>query len=192
MAKLTAPLLSLNARGKFARTIVFSGWKGEKTARQYVEPANPNTAAQQTVRTSFTDAVNEWHTAGYTADDKTAFNLLATTFADPRSGFNQMVKEFRDCEEAGDTWVSLYDLAVALPGAGAITVTVECASDETAVCYYGTSKTFMPDTDAGAYVGTTWTYTLVGLPSGVKHFLTVKNTKAGSGGRTGIISATTT
>jgi len=50
MAKLTGPLFSLDARGKLGSALVFIGWKGIKTVRQWLKPANPQSAAQGDVR----------------------------------------------------------------------------------------------------------------------------------------------
>ena len=46
MAKVTGPLMSMDASGKFAGALVFSKWKGRPTVRQLVTPANPQNAAQ--------------------------------------------------------------------------------------------------------------------------------------------------
>lgn len=53
MAKINGPLLSLGGKGQIGKAVVFSSWKGIKTARQYVIPANPRTTAQQANRTRF-------------------------------------------------------------------------------------------------------------------------------------------
>lgn len=50
MAKVTGPLLSLDARGKIADAIVFSAWKGVKYVRQWLKPSNPQSAAQGDIR----------------------------------------------------------------------------------------------------------------------------------------------
>lgn len=51
MSKVTAPLLSLDASGKFADTIVFqNGRGGSKIARLKKNPANPKTLGQETQR----------------------------------------------------------------------------------------------------------------------------------------------
>jgi len=50
MAILTGPLMSLDARGKLANALVFIGWKGIKTVRQWVKPANPQSINQGNVR----------------------------------------------------------------------------------------------------------------------------------------------
>lgn len=53
MAKLSGPLLSFGASGAVGKTIVASKWKGVPYMRQYVVPANPQTAAQQLTRKTF-------------------------------------------------------------------------------------------------------------------------------------------
>lgn len=53
MAKITAPLLSMGARGSIGKSMVIASWKGVKYARQHVVPANPRTTAQQANRTRF-------------------------------------------------------------------------------------------------------------------------------------------
>lgn len=42
--------MSMDARGKFAGALVFSGWKGRPCVRQLVTPANPQSANQQIAR----------------------------------------------------------------------------------------------------------------------------------------------
>lgn len=50
MAKVTSPLMSLDASGSIAGAITFSKWKGRNYVRQLVIPANPRTAGQQAAR----------------------------------------------------------------------------------------------------------------------------------------------
>lgn len=50
MAKLTGPLMSLDARGKLGDVLVFMGWKGLKTVRQWLKPSNPKSADQGDIR----------------------------------------------------------------------------------------------------------------------------------------------
>lgn len=57
MAKVSGPLMSMDARGKYGNTLVFSGWKGRPTVRQLVIPTNPQSQSQQ-------DARNRVRTAG--------------------------------------------------------------------------------------------------------------------------------
>ena len=46
MAKVTGPLFSVGARGKFAGALVYSFWKGINVVREYVIPANPQSEDQ--------------------------------------------------------------------------------------------------------------------------------------------------
>jgi len=50
MAKVTGPLMSLDASGGFASTLVFGKWKGRNVVRQLVTPANPQSQNQQDAR----------------------------------------------------------------------------------------------------------------------------------------------
>lgn len=50
MAKVTGPLMSMDASGKFGSAIVFGKWKGRNTVRKLVTPANPMSADQETAR----------------------------------------------------------------------------------------------------------------------------------------------
>jgi len=50
MAKVSGPLFSMEASGKFAGALVFGKWKGRPTVRQLVTPANPMSADQETAR----------------------------------------------------------------------------------------------------------------------------------------------
>ena len=50
MAKVVGPLMSVDARGKIADSLVFMGWKGIKDVRMWLKPAQPNTSKQGDVR----------------------------------------------------------------------------------------------------------------------------------------------
>jgi hypothetical protein len=50
MAKVTGPLMSMDASGKFGGALVFGKWKGRPTVRQLVTPANPQSANQVEAR----------------------------------------------------------------------------------------------------------------------------------------------
>lgn len=88
MAKLSGPLMSLNASGQIGKTITFAGWKGIKTARQYSVPANPQTADQLSQRSLLTAAVEFYRTHLQGADEQAAWNLAALHDPRPLSGFN--------------------------------------------------------------------------------------------------------
>ena len=64
MARVTAPMLSFDARGKIADTLVFSNWRGVAYARRFVIPANPKTTAQVLTRDIFLGLELRWKQAG--------------------------------------------------------------------------------------------------------------------------------
>lgn len=63
MARVTAPLLSFGAGGSIGQSLVMSKWRGIPYARRYVIPANPNTVAQQAVRSTFALLREMWKLA---------------------------------------------------------------------------------------------------------------------------------
>jgi hypothetical protein len=85
MARLRSGILG-NIRGKVAG-VVGGQWKDVNYIREYVKPANPNSAAQQTQRTKMSDCV---------AFAKTLvgpiFNVFTDKFQKSMSGFNAFVK----------------------------------------------------------------------------------------------------
>lgn len=90
MARITFSPLIVAASGKVADT-VFSKWKGRNYIRSRVDPANPNTAAQQLVRNSLKEAVAIWQNLN--ADLKQGYKLGAADLM--ISGYNDMVKRNR-------------------------------------------------------------------------------------------------
>ena len=191
MAKVILPLGSFSASGQIGRAFVYFPWKGIKCVREYVIPANPNTQGQQTQRSHFTDAVDDYHATGYNALDLTAWRKRAGQSSSPLTYFNQVVKEYLDAMSAGDLWDSLYQAVITGVLTTAFDVDIECGSDATAKLYWGVNPGYMPNELAGNYAGTTWTFGLTGLPSGTWIFFYVKNTLANRGGITGIYAQKT-
>jgi hypothetical protein len=85
MAKVTGPLMSLDASGGFASTLVFGKWKGRNTVRQLVTPSNPQTQSQENGRNAVrvVGTIQHWVNfalnkgSGRLVTDKTA--LIAKT-----------------------------------------------------------------------------------------------------------------
>lgn len=88
MAIIQAPFLSLGAKGQVAKTLVASTWKGVKTMRHYVKPANPRSTKQTAQRELFANVVGFWHTVSTDEKTSTAWNRLALVSGKPQSGFN--------------------------------------------------------------------------------------------------------
>jgi len=90
MAKVTGPLMSIDASGAFADTMVYAKWKGINYSRQYAIPGNPRTANQLQIRDYFTTAVAAWQAEDQATKD--AWNQAAS--GKPLSGFNLYVGEY--------------------------------------------------------------------------------------------------
>lgn len=90
MAKVIAPLLSMDASGAVGKSLVFGKWKGINYARRYLVPMNPNTMNQAKVRGYFTQAVAAWH--GESSEVKTAWN--AAVRGRPMTGFNYYMAQY--------------------------------------------------------------------------------------------------
>jgi len=101
MAKLRGPLMSIDARGKFADAMVFGGWKGIPWARVQFIPQNPQTDLQVALRLIFTQGVTRWQgeTAPVKADWQTAVETKGVTM----SGFNFFMSEYIKSMRAGET-----------------------------------------------------------------------------------------
>lgn len=109
MSTVSAPLLSLNASGKFANTLVASTWKGKPVIRKYTIPANPNTSAQIAHRAKFTAAVAAWRTWFIDGDMRAAWTKLATKLGLVMSGFNLFTKNVVDTYAANISFVTTND-----------------------------------------------------------------------------------
>lgn len=92
MAKVTAPFLSLSARGSVANTLTSQNWKGLNTMRQKPQPSNPNTSAQQSQRTKIAAAIQAWRTGEIDLTIKEAWDRLASVGGKPITGFNLFVR----------------------------------------------------------------------------------------------------
>jgi hypothetical protein len=96
MAKVTGPLLSLDASGSVASTMVFSRWKGINYVRQRVIPTYKNTFKQAAIRLLVKDATQAWKgnssvgSVTINASYKAAFDTAASGMG--MSGFNLFVR----------------------------------------------------------------------------------------------------
>lgn len=88
MVRLTGPMFSLTASGKFGKAIVYSVWKTIAYARMLVTPANPQSAGQVSMRAMMTFLSQIW--SGLTAGNKATWTGLAETLG--ISAFNAFCK----------------------------------------------------------------------------------------------------
>lgn len=180
MAKLTAPLLSLGASGQIGKAVVHFPWKGINAAREYVVPANPRTTAQTTQRAKLKAAVALIHAvmqaAAHPLDaaDKIAYALWGSTFATPRTWFNQIIKQLVDMSVAG-LGMAIWTDGGVTPGASQLVISVWNVGDDmtAARAYYGTTKACTMGYINTADAAGNHTATIPNLTAGVKYYIQV-------------------
>lgn len=89
MAKVTGPLLSMDASGSVAGAMVFAKWKGRPYVRQLVIPSNPKSGAQVGVRAMMKFLSQSW--AGLSSMIKATWETQAAAIT--ASTFNAFVKD---------------------------------------------------------------------------------------------------
>ena len=89
MARVTGPLMSIDASGTFGKALTFAKWKGRNYVRERVIPNNPKSAKQTGIRAMMSFLAQIWY--GLSAPSKATWDDLATTKA--ISAFNAMVSE---------------------------------------------------------------------------------------------------
>jgi len=187
VAKLKSPLLSLGASGAIGKTLVFFGWKGLDVVREYVIPANPKTAAQNTQRGYVTAAVAAIHAAETDAThplvaiDKAAYSLFGSTFPTPRTWFNQIVQRWLLAKVNSELEAILSDGTFTDPATEEITLVLYNHQQATQagfmVCM--TSKTAVIKSVAADGVANEHTGVFTSLTKGVKYFFQFRPTKVG-------------
>lgn len=85
MARVNAPLMSLDASGTIGKALVYSKWKGRHYVRTWVIPSNPRTGLQVGMRSGIAIAPTLWNLA-LSASDRAAWG--AAVGAEAISGFN--------------------------------------------------------------------------------------------------------
>lgn len=100
MVKLTGPMMSIDASGTFAKSIVFSKWKGINYARRHAVPANPNSPAQRGVRALFKFISQDF--AGLSAPIKAEWLALAAN--GNITALNAQIRDAQNRAKIGDGW----------------------------------------------------------------------------------------
>lgn len=126
MAKVSGPLLSMDASGQVAGAMVFSKWKGRNYVRQLITPSNPNTADQQTARSI----------VGTLAK---ACSAVLTSFMDTAHVGSPFFTAARDGAPSGQSWISWLQKVMNPLFAGR--VTAYGALSSTIKGYYNTTAT---------------------------------------------------
>lgn len=82
--------------GTVAKTGVFAKWKGRKYRRKWVKPANPRTPMQQSIRSSFSNAVSKYQ--DFNQYQKEAYNYLSAGLV--MSGYNLFISRWQKMSAA--------------------------------------------------------------------------------------------
>ena len=89
MAVATLHPMFMDTRGKMGR-LVYYNRRGTECIRRHVVPRNPDTNAQRTIRTSFSDAVHAWQ--ALPLSEKAQWNHKARY--KPMTGYNMFVSRY--------------------------------------------------------------------------------------------------
>lgn len=82
--------------GTVAKTGVFAKWKGRKYRRKWVKPSNPRTPMQQSIRSSFSNAVSKYQ--DFNQYQKEAYNYLSAGLV--MSGYNLFISRWQKMSAA--------------------------------------------------------------------------------------------
>lgn len=180
MAKLKGPLFSLGAQGAIGKALVYFGWKGIDAVREYVIPANPKTAAQNTQRGYLAACVAMIHEAQAAAadpfdeDDASAYALLGSLEPSPRTWFNTIVRQWLNQKVASKIPAVFRNMS-AVGGATKLTVTgkqiAESSSMTSGKLHYGTSKSALINTLACTIAELTAGKDITTLVAGTKYYV---------------------
>ncbi len=201
MAKLKAPLLSFGASGAIAKAIVYFPWKGLNVAREYVIPSNPQTKPQQDQRGYLRDAVTHYHEAFLEAnpldeEDIMAYALWGSTYPTPRTGFNQIVKNWID-QLKDSKFAVIFNGAVLTPAATLINLWCAQIHSDGVITdldvYWGTSKTALINKQSISLADMEGGVDITDMPKSTKIFLQIRCTLPEEflGARSGIYYAKT-
>jgi len=123
--------------------MVFLAWKGIQNVRQYVVPANPQSAGQTTQRGHLGQAVDRWHAVPLKSADFDAWNVYASIQAKPMSGFNVFCKKEIESDIRGDAQNEIDDFTITTNTGGAVEFTFNADGIETIHLKWGYSPTVM-------------------------------------------------
>ena len=182
MAKVKAPLLSLDARGQLGKAMVFIGWKGLKTVRQHVVPANPQSAAQVAQRNKMGFAVAFWKTLS--ALDKAAWDRYAPIEPKVMAGANSHAKN-SIANQTAETPPPMGINFVVTPGTGdaVVTIDVKDITDDSDIdsltdvdVFFGTEIRNLASQVNLVFSGGVYSATVPTLTAGTEYFFQVFKT----------------
>jgi len=170
MAKVTGGLFSLSASGQLVKTLVYSKWKGLKTVRQFVIPANPKSADQTTQRGYLGNGVEMWRNTDMVAADYTAWDKLAEVQSTPMSGFNMCVKSGIEIKLGGQNISQLVNAGDGGDTPEQITASIDAETGKAVSVRWGESPTSLINVQALSEDAGTYDADIASLVTGKKYY----------------------
>ena len=133
MAKVTGPLFSIDAAGKFGDSMVFAKWKGINYVRRHTHATQPNTARQRSVRNRFTEAAAMYQLLS--GPDKAAWKLRAA--GRPLTGYNLFMKYSCDTLKQMPEFNLISKVEIENISEDTVEVSFEVAKDGPVYLHYG-------------------------------------------------------
>jgi len=105
MARVVNPLMSFDASGSIGKALTFAKWKGRNYVKKWFKPANPNTVAQQAIRTVMANAKSYWDAGLVSATTENKALFATAGEAEQISGWNKFVQAYiaANFEQPGQT-----------------------------------------------------------------------------------------
>ena len=137
MAKVTGPLFSMDASGKFGNDLVFGKWKGINYARRHVNPTQPNTRKQLAVRDKFRQAAALYQRLS--GDDREAWRRSAS--GQPLTGYNLFMKKVKAVINSMPIFNLISTVGIEEEAANSCTISFLVDQDGPVEIKYGNSPT---------------------------------------------------
>lgn len=186
MAKVTGPVLSINAQGKLASTVIFTDNKGSKRVKKYTVPENPQSTDQQIQRNYLKEAVLAWKTDGYTQFDIEAWKLYASIQKKTLSGYNLFLRKRIDAAKVEITWWKLTNCIIEDITSVSCNVYVDASTNMQDRLYLGTSKYSMLRECPGIFDGEKYKFSVANLEELTRYYFNVHYMYDERAQRTGI------
>lgn len=184
MARVVGPLMSIEASGTFAKTLVYSKWKGRPYVRERVIPANPKSAQQTGIRAMFGYVAAIWGSlaapakasweASALAKGISAFNEYASV---NMTNWQNSLAPIQDATDDRSTGDASTPAVTATGAAGYATLTAGTEDDTIGVIILRSTAAIVTPSWADciaviplAVAGDEWTFTDSPLPAGTYHY----------------------
>ena len=193
MAKVQRPLQSGTASGQVGKATVHFDWKGVHAVRSYVVPANPRTIAQISVRTKFTNCLEDWHSPLMLPVDKEAWKRWAEVLRKPMTSLNAYTSERMKVTTKDLTWHNVWSYTEVQKTPGGLDFDVKGTKPNPLRCEVGPTLSYRPYVFNGTWdtVTSACHFHVTGLAENVPIYIRVIPAETGYWGFSGIYKSRT-